>query len=353
MNTVDEEEQRERRNTKLKSVVFNYKWDEETPESVQILRKGKHYCTVGELVKTEVQKLPVTVDLRGLMPPIYDQGSLGSCTAQAVAACMHYDQRFTTRTDLVEPSRLFVYWNARLPIGTTQLDSGASLADAIVSTVTYGACREDMWPHQIENFRNRPSKECYEDAYGCIDTDGCQQAEVSQNVTEIKSVLASGICMVFGIDVYSSFMSSQVATTGYVPMPNVSREDYYGGHAMVLCGYNDYTQMFLFRNSWGADWGIGGYGWIPYAYVVSGYLAGDIWSVSGIGSKTLPPQGVVIPDPINFTNPNSALSTNSAVVVALVGGLAALVVLGLLVAWMAAPRSSSVPVKTVQMKKRR
>lgn len=326
------------RSDRLKSMVFNYKWSEETPESLQKLREHKTYCSIGDIVKADLNSLPAVVDLRGNMPPIYDQGSLGSCTAQAVGACMYYDQKTSNRETIVEPSRLFVYWNSRLPIGTINEDSGASLADSILSTVTYGACKEDLWPYNIGNFRTRPTKGCYEDAYNCIDTDGCQQAEVNQNVTEIKSVLASGICMVFGIDVYGSFMSSQVANTGVVPMPNTNREDYYGGHALVLCGYNDYTQMFLFRNSWGEDWGMGGYGWIPYSYVVSTYLAGDIWSVSGIGSKALPAGGVVVPDPQNV-NADSVLGSGTGMVVAIGGLVAAAIIVALVFSYSRGKRS--------------
>jgi C1A family cysteine protease len=317
------------RTDRLKSMVFNYKWSEETPDSLTKLREHRTYCRVGDIVKTDINALPAVVDLRDNMPPIYDQGALGSCTAQAVGACMYYDQKISNRETVVDPSRLFVYWNSRLPIGTINEDSGASLSDVILSTVTYGACKEELWPYIIGNFRTRPTKACYEDAYNCIDTDGCLQAEVNQNVMEIKSVLASEISMVFGIDVYSSFMSSQVASTGVVPMPNTHREDYYGGHAMVLCGYNDYTQMFVFRNSWGKDWGMEGYGWIPYAYVVSTYLAGDIWSVSGIGSKPLPEEGVIVPDP-QFVNSNSIFGSGTGMVIAIGGVVATLIIVGLL-----------------------
>lgn len=327
------------RTDKLKSIVFNYKWTEETPDSLNKLRASKNYCKVGDIIKADINKLPATLDLRANMPPVYDQGSLGSCTAQAVAACMYFDQLTSNRQTVVDPSKLFLYWNSRLPIGTTDEDSGASLSDAILSTVTYGACSEGLWPYNIGNFRTRPTLECYQDAYNCIDVDGCQQAEVNQNVLEIKSVLASNICMVFGIDVYSSFMSVQTANTGVVPIPNTYTEDYYGGHALVLCGYNDYTQMFLFRNSWGQDWGMDGYGWIPYSYVVNSYLAGDIWSVSGIGAKALPESGIVLPEPQNF-NVNPVFGSSSGMAVAVIGGVAVLVILALLVVPMGVSSSS-------------
>lgn len=51
----------------------------------------------------------------------------------------------------------------------------------------------------------------------------------------------------------------------------------YGGHAVLLVGYQDGEGegggRFLVRNSWGADWGERGYGRLPYAYVDAHGLA--------------------------------------------------------------------------------
>ncbi|MFN8186714.1 MAG: hypothetical protein U0R69_06525 [Gaiellales bacterium] len=64
-----------------------------------------------------------------------------------------------------------------------------------------------------------------------------------------------------------------------------------GGHAIVACGYDDALQIknaapgspttkgaFRIRNSWGTSWGVAGWGWIPYEYVLAG-LAVDWWSL--------------------------------------------------------------------------
>jgi len=45
-----------------------------------------------------------------------------------------------------------------------------------------------------------------------------------------------------------------------------------GGHAMLIVGYEDDASIpgggaFIVRNSWGGEWGDGGYGRLPYAYV--------------------------------------------------------------------------------------
>jgi C1A family cysteine protease len=55
-----------------------------------------------------------------------------------------------------------------------------------------------------------------------------------------------------------------------------------GGHAVLGVGYDDAKQMFLFRNSWGATWGQGGYGFIPHAYLVDSNLSDDFWTIRTI-----------------------------------------------------------------------
>jgi C1A family cysteine protease len=78
------------------------------------------------------------------------------------------------------------------------------------------------------------------------------------------------------IMVYSSFMTNTVAKNGIVPMPNTQTETQEGGHCVCIVGYNDATQMFKCANSWGTSWGINGYFFLPYNYVINTALAGDL-----------------------------------------------------------------------------
>src|SRR5713101_59440 len=42
---------------------------------------------------TNLRALPPSVDLRGQMPPVYDQGRIGSCTANAIAGAIQFDRK--------------------------------------------------------------------------------------------------------------------------------------------------------------------------------------------------------------------------------------------------------------------
>ena len=222
-----------------------------------------------------LRALPARVDLRNQCPPVYDQGQLGSCTANGVAAAMQFDRmKQHVQPDFI-PSRLFIYYNERVMEGTVNSDSGAMIRDGIKSVAAQGDCPESEWPYDITKFTNKPTPPCYTDArkYKAI-----QYQRVARNLNQMKGCLASGYPFVFGFTVYDSFESPQVAQTGVVPIP-ASTEQVLGGHCVVAVGYDDAQQRFIVRNSWGTDWGMQGYCTMPYAYVTDANLADDFWTI--------------------------------------------------------------------------
>jgi C1A family cysteine protease len=94
----------------------------------------------------------------------------------------------------------------------------------------------------------------------------------------MKGCLAAGYPFVYGFTVYESFESPAVANKGAAPMPSPS-EKVLGGHALVAVGYDDSSQVFISRNSWGPTWGMQGYFTIPYAYLTDNNLSDDFWTI--------------------------------------------------------------------------
>jgi C1A family cysteine protease len=219
------------------------------------------------------QNIPPSVDLSGKCPPVYDQGQLGSCTANAIAAAIEFDQkkRFV-------PSRLFIYYNERVIEGTVASDSGAQIRDGIKSVATQGAPPETVWPYDIAKFSVTPPPVAYTDAKADMVT---LYQRLIQDLNTMRGCLASGFPFVFGFTVYSSFESAAVAKSGIVPMP-ASGEQSVGGHAVMAVGYSDASRQFLVRNSWGPGWGLKGYFKIPYAYLTETNLASDFWTIRGL-----------------------------------------------------------------------
>lgn len=218
--------------------------------------------------------LPSHVDLRPGCPPVVDQGDLGSCTANAIAAALLFAEIKQDEAP-VPLSRLFIYYNERVMEGTVNQDAGAEIRDGMKSVAEKGACLELAWPYDVDRFTTEPDNVAYFDA---LRRRAIQYLRLEQGRTQMETCLAAGFPVVFGFTVYESFESDGVARTGVVSMPG--RHDRpVGGHAVLLVGYDRDAQTFIVRNSWGTDWGQDGYFTLPYEYLLDPNLADDFWTV--------------------------------------------------------------------------
>ena len=225
--------------------------------------------------RTVLEVLPSKVDLRDKCPKtVYDQGQLGSCTANAIAAAFEFDLLRQNLADFM-PSRLFIYYNERARENTIASDSGAMIRDGIKSVVKLGVCDETEWPYQISRFADKPPARCYADAKK---NTAIGYQRVPRLLAQCKGCLAHGNPIVFGFRVYESFESPEVAKTGDAPMPGPNEQPL-GGHAVLAVGYDDATRRFLVRNSWGPNWGDGGYFTLPYEYFTEPGLSSDFWAL--------------------------------------------------------------------------
>lgn len=226
----------------------------------------------------KMKKLPRKIDLRIDDLPVFDQGSLGSCTANAISAAFAFSVLKQKEEAFYIPSRLFIYYNERLMEGTVDQDSGAMLRDGIKSINKVGVCDEKSWPYVISKFTNKPTDECYKEA---LTNKALKYERLNRSLYDFKSCLASGFPFVGGFSVYESFESREVANTGKMSMP--SREErFLGGHAILVMGYDDEMGCFIVRNSWGKKWGDKGYFYMPYDYLLNRNLSDDFWVVQKV-----------------------------------------------------------------------
>ena len=220
--------------------------------------------------------LPPCVDLRTKCPKPYDQEQLGSCTANAIAGALEFNQKKQKQKPTFTPSRLFIYYNERVMEGTVDSDAGAMIRDGIKSVAQQGAPPEKpWWPYDITKFREKPPKPVNDEA---AKHQAVLYQRVARTLNQMKGCLAAGFPFIFGFSVYESFESQTVASTGVVNMP-LPKEKLLGGHAVLAVGYNDSESRFIVRNSWGDKWGQKGYFTMPYTYLLDGNLADDFWTI--------------------------------------------------------------------------
>ncbi len=196
----------------------------------------------------------------------------GNCGGNAAAGVLQYARRKQGLPDWT-PSRLMLYYDARSLEHSTRVDAGCSIRDVIKGAAKNGAAPETMWPYEVAKFAKRAPRPAYTEAKK---HPALEYAAVEQTEIALKTVLAAGYPIIFGISVYDSFESDLVTKTGNVAMPKKT-EQVLGGHAIDLVGYDDAKKLWLFRNSWGTSWGNAGCGTLPYAYVLNPGLASDLW----------------------------------------------------------------------------
>ena len=134
--------------------IARYGWIPDLPDE-----RDHMYAAPAQFLTT----LPASFDLRKSCPRVYDQGMLGSCTANAIGGAIEFDRPKQKLPDFV-PSRLFIYYNERRIEGTVGIDSGAQLRDGIKSVASDGVCPEPEWPYVITKFTQRPPAKAYKDA---------------------------------------------------------------------------------------------------------------------------------------------------------------------------------------------
>jgi C1A family cysteine protease len=224
--------------------------------------------------KIAMKALPPVINLRPQCPPVYDQGQLGSCTANAIAGAFQFEE-MKQNLNVFIPARLFIYYNERVIENTINYDSGGFIRDGMKSINGVGVCSESTLPYDISKFTDKPSDACF--------TEASQHKSVSyqrivNDLNQLKGCLADGYPFIFGFSVYESFESEEVAKSGQLSMPSQG-ERQVGGHAVMAVGYNENQNQFIIRNSWGDQWGIQGYFTMPYEYLTNDNLADDFWTL--------------------------------------------------------------------------
>jgi Papain family cysteine protease len=217
--------------------------------------------------------LPDGVDHRndGTEGPIKDQGQVGSCTAFSLSSAMDNAVRRMNKGDTI--SSLHIWSHYGFPDMRTAGDG----------TVNKEITTWDAWPYD-ERVACEIDKSGEDDCGpynppvipGGAAVDPLLQAKIRDSdskghwkVSEYDAIkgdpdtiaaqLSTGADVWFSMNIGSTWMSPSGDT-----IADWSPAQVEGGHAILFAGYRHKNgqRQFLVHNSWGKDWGDGGYAWI-------------------------------------------------------------------------------------------
>lgn len=229
--------------------------------STRILNADVASVSNGDLTFVETNHvptniLPLFVDLRQRMPPVPDQGTLGTNTAQILCSTYRYVY------PQLNPSPLFTHYN---------IQEQKNVAEALKIVQKTGFCAEENWPYNAEKVDVKPSEVCYTNSLAKVVV-----RNVRQDLNSMLNALNEGIPFFATIAVYPAFTNVIVAKTGKIPLPARDAKPI-GGQVVLVCGYDSRTQMWQCQNSWGKDWGEKGYCSLPFLYLLDTSLCSDLW----------------------------------------------------------------------------
>ena len=215
-----------------------------------------------------IQNLPPSVSYLHKLSDIYNQYSMGSCTANC------YAQHVRMLRLQEKPSRHFIYATLRLSEKPNEIplqDLGSNLDFGVMSKI--GVCDEKYMPYEVDKsgkligWGKVPSKEAYENAKLNIHP-ALIHLTSSKLIETMKNNLYNGFLIDCAFLVFPSFLDEKTKQTGIMRMPTRSelKNQVLGGHEVLCIGYDDSEQAFLCVNSWGKEWGLNGCFWMPYDF---------------------------------------------------------------------------------------
>jgi len=243
------------------------------------------------------------IDLRDGCKAARSQGYIGSCTAFAATALFDFIRRKNSSVNWL-PSPLFTYYATRLAANLENQNSGATVKEALKSTVRDGVCMERLWPYEQAKYTERPPEDAWTDAQKHQALEYLWIDDYDKNVW--LNCLNDGYPFMFGMYLYNSFFDPLVNLMGgFIPEPDRENEKRVGGHCMMAVGYiKDYNgkEYVIVQNSWGPDWGDRGYCYLPVSYMMSNDTF-DFWTIKLTekceedAEDPLPPEPTPKPEP--------------------------------------------------------
>ena len=232
------------------------------------------------------------VDLRTspYFGPVFNQGTVRSCTANAIASAfaMVLKKHKQGGDDSFIPSRLFIWYNERemLSSDRVRINSGARLRDGLKSIAVTGVCSEEDWPYEPCGVYDKNTDIFVDGARAAMKAPAwayvnalrhkaIRYMRIERDLKLLRACLDEGYPFVFGF----RLLGETPGGTDKVTIPVSEDELSPIGLAVVAVGYDDSKCHFMVQRSWGATWGDGGYLMMPYDYLLKEHDCNNFWTI--------------------------------------------------------------------------
>jgi hypothetical protein len=221
---------------------------------------------------------PPSANNIALMGPVRNQGDRFTCVGfSSCAALEAYVARQNGGALPAPESPQYLYYECKQNDGDPT-GPGTFVEVAFKLLASNGVCLETTWPYDpVSDGKGPPPVSA--DAEARLHKIPGYVALAPTSVVEVQTQLAGGVCIPISIPVFASWYgSAAVMASGAITLP-IPSEVPIGGHAVCLVGYRVDAScpgggVFVFRNSWGTNWGEScpdgpGYGTLPFEYLAA------------------------------------------------------------------------------------
>ena len=223
-----------------------------------------------------LQPVPPTLVNCARVPQILDQGNEGACTGFALAAVVNYLLHNQGQTRRVSPNMLYELAR-RYDEWPGEWYEGSSARGAMKGWLRHGVAQPALW-----DSARQLTPQVVEDAMNC--PGGAYYRVNHRQVRDMHSALAEVGVLYATLMVHEGWNKPgpDKLTIDYLErgkprtltLPVIARQGKAdAGHAVAIVGYA--SSGFIVQNSWGANWGAGGFALLPYEDYLQN--ATDVW----------------------------------------------------------------------------
>ncbi|MDA3849687.1 MAG: hypothetical protein PF447_00275 [Spirochaetaceae bacterium] len=241
------------------------------------------------------QTMPQAVDLSQWLPPIRSQGQIGSCSAWSTiyygkSLQENMERHWGAESEDHQFSPLYTYNQI-----TNGRNQGTAIIDHMNLVIEQGVAPWSSFPYPYDlnarpDSRARQSAEPYKaESARSLSSYNQNTGNWEVDINEIKTILAQGNVIIGGFDIYQEFYDYHGGIYRNPRGPVIS------GHAMCIVGYDDSKSSFRIVNSWGENWGEGGFMWMHYDFAKTALNWGCAVMVDIVDSpqqQAVPPTGL-------------------------------------------------------------